>query len=204
MIDHLLVVDDALTPEQCDFIVNESLTRGVRDTELHTYLNYRHFDYGHRESYTHPILAPLGQSLLDQYYAKYPELYYIDQTIMYTGWRVKHFPVGHAFERWHCEHNKIIPHRILCTLVYLTDNPDAGTEFMHSGHRVVSRKGRAIVFPTFFTHVHRGQTSSQSRWIMSNYLFMGDQPSDNVRTNPPVTGPMLTDSIVNSYLKRNV
>ena len=82
----------------------------------------------------------------------------------------KHFPPGHSFSNWHCEHDLRYPNRILCCQVYLSDH-NCGTEF-YDGEIVKSKTGRAIDFPSYFTHTHKGQVcpDGKTRYILTGYF----------------------------------
>ncbi len=172
--DHTLILDNFLSPEECDQLVQENLPRLHTDQE-HTHYGYSHSAYTIQDNFHHPILAAANVHLITEYSRRFPEIRYMDNDLLWTGWRFKHFAPGDSFSNWHCEHNLQIPHRVLCAMFYLSDHEE-GTEFMHYKTVVQSKKGRAIVFPTFFTHVHRGQATSSDRYIMSNYLYMGSKP----------------------------
>jgi hypothetical protein len=177
MIDHTLIVDQLLTPDECRALIAESQAAGLKKDSEHTHYGYSHRDYTIEDNFTHPILSRVNQFMLATYVKEFPNLLHMDNDILWTAWRFKHFAPGDAFGHWHCEHNLKIPHRILCCMLYLSDN-QCGTEFMHYDTTIGSVQGRAIMFPTFFTHVHRGQPdpNGQDRYIMSNYLYMGSKP----------------------------
>lgn len=171
--DHTLILDRFLTDAECLQLIKENQLRLQRSQE-HTHYGYSHADYTIEDNFNHPILAPANQRLIQLYVDRFPEITYMDNDLLWTAWRFKHFAAGDSFAHWHCEHNLQIPHRVLCAMFYLTEHPE-GTEFMHYRTVIASRRGRAVVFPTFFTHVHRGQATSTDRYIMSNYLYMGSK-----------------------------
>ena len=59
--------------------------------------------------------------------------------------------------------------RVLSILVYLSDH-NCGTEF-YNGFTIKSVKGRAMVFPPYWTHAHKGQPcpDKKFRYILSAY-----------------------------------
>ena len=64
--------------------------------------------------------------------------------------------------------------RILSILVYLS-NHNCGTEF-YNGKVIKSVKGRALIFPAFWTHTHKGQPcpDNKYRYILSAYVNLID------------------------------
>jgi len=184
MIDFTLVIDSALTHDQCDQLISQAESAGLSSKHLATHLHYRHYDFPS----THAMLTDLNSRCLSAYTAQFPQLRYIDNGLEFSPWRFKHFPPTYAFDRWHSEHNLAVAHRVLCIIVYLSDN-ECGTEFMHDSTVIESRKGRAVVFPTFWTHTHRGQLDplGVDRYIMSTYAHFTPTNSEWVKRNPVKT-----------------
>ena len=181
MIDFTLVVEDALSVSACDQIIESSLAQGLSSKHLASHMGYRHLDL----ELTDMPLSQLSSNLLDQYRSAFPSLDYMDNALAFSPWRFKHFPPTYSYDRWHSEHNLALPHRILCIIVYLSDNA-CGTEFQHTGDVIDSVKGRAVVFPTFWTHTHRGQKDPEGldRYIMSTYAHYVPTNSDWIKNNP--------------------
>jgi hypothetical protein len=178
MIDFTLVVDHALSATACDAIIESSLAQGLSNKHLESHMGYQHVDLADPQ-------GGLISQLIDQYRSQFPSLDYMDNSLEFSPWRFKHFPPTYAFNRWHSEHNLAVAHRVLCIQVYLSDNA-CGTEFQHTGDVVMSQKGRAVVFPTFWTHTHRGQLDPDGvdRYIMTTYASFAPTNSLWIRSNP--------------------
>ena len=58
--------------------------------------------------------------------------------------------------------------KILGLMIYLSTHKE-GTEF-YSGEVIKSEKGKAIIFPAFWTHLHKGQKCSKDRFIVGGYF----------------------------------
>ena len=184
MIDFTLVIDDAVTALDCSLLIADAHRAGLSSKHLESHLHYRHYDFPS----THSILTDLNARCLSAYRAEFPQLDYIDNGLEFSPWRFKHFPPTYAFDRWHSEHNLQVADRVLCIILYLSDN-ECGTEFMHDSTVIESRMGRAVVFPTFWTHTHRGQLDplGLDRYIMSTYAHFTPTNSQWVRSNPVKT-----------------
>jgi hypothetical protein len=63
-----------------------------------------------------------------------------------------------GYHQWHCEKDKpSAVHRILAYMTYLEAPKEGGeTEFLHQSLRIKPVVGRTLIWPTGFTHVHRG------------------------------------------------
>ena len=109
-------------------------------------------------------------SIVNKYINKYPEIHLICDRWALGEIRFKKFKPGNYFKGWHCEHSKDTPYRILAMMIYLSDH-NCGTEF-YDKSIVKSEKGKAVLFPAHFTHMHRGQKcpDNKSRYILGGYF----------------------------------
>ena len=170
--DNTLVLDGVLTAEQCESLIQEG-TISMVDSELEGVMGYRWSDF---DQTTHPIIAPLTSVLTLEYIKHFPAIGMTD-TKWFTGpWRFKHFPPGYHFGGWHSEHSYSSPYRIGCILLYLS-NHDCGTEFYSTQEVIKSKAGRVMIFPTSWTHTHRGQLcpEKKDRYIMSTYMYLTEK-----------------------------
>lgn len=171
-IDNLLVLDNVLSKNQCETLISLGSAK-LNNSDLASYLGYEYYEWKNWK--IDPIIRPLTDLIVQEYRNKFPA---IECTATLWGigdWRLKHFPPGYAFNKWHHEHDYSNPTRIACILVYLSDH-DCGTEFLSTGEVIKSVAGRAIMFPTSWTHTHRGQVcpDNRSRYIMSAYAYLTD------------------------------
>jgi len=68
-------------------------------------------------------------------------------------------PPRGGYHVWHCEQDHYsVSDRILAWTLYLNDIPDGEgeTEFLWQGVRIQPKTGTVCIFPTAFTHTHRG------------------------------------------------
>jgi hypothetical protein len=88
-------------------------------------------------------------------------------------------PKSGGFAHWHYENVGSIPEitRQLVFMTYLNDVADGGeTEFWDQNLQVKPEKGLTLIFPAFWTHLHRGRGSpSQYKRIVTGWF--------NVKTN---------------------
>lgn len=63
-----------------------------------------------------------------------------------------------GYHVWHCENDGIVNHpRKLVTMMYLNDDFDGGeTEFLYLSRREKPVRGRVLLWPSGWTHLHRG------------------------------------------------
>lgn len=82
---------------------------------------------------------------------------------------------GQGYHIWHCEQNGTKTHdrdRFLAWSVFLNDVEEGGeTEFLHQHLRFKPKAGTALVFPAYFTHLHRGNPPlSGEKYIATGWV----------------------------------
>jgi|DEB0MinimDraft_4_1074332.scaffolds.fasta_scaffold00458_4 hypothetical protein len=114
------------------------------------------------------------QSYIDKYnlYGLYHTL---DATI------IQHYAPGGGYKKWHCERDNaalssgsIMYNRALVFMTYLNDVTDKGeTEWLYQNIKIQPKKGLTVIWPTDFTHTHRGIVSpTQEKYIITGWLHM--------------------------------
>ena len=90
----------------------------------------------------------------------------------------KYLP-NEGFFSLHCEHTgpKYMS-RILAWMVYLNDVPDGGTRFSEQDFNCEAKKGRLVIWPAYFTHMHKGIISpTHTKYIATGWITW-DVPLD--------------------------
>lgn len=92
-----------------------------------------------------------------QYAEKFDILATFAQHKSYTM-KIQKTEPGQGYHVWHSEiTGRDNSNRLLTWTVYLNDEFDAGeTEFLYQQYRYKPQKGDCIIFPTSYTHTHRG------------------------------------------------
>lgn len=88
-----------------------------------------------------------------------------------TSFNLQHYKPGDAFYGWHCERAGL-PNssRVLAWMVYLnTVEDNGGTQFFYQSHIEKPEQGKLIIWPSDWTHLHRGIPSLTE----SKYIFTG-------------------------------
>lgn len=94
---------------------------------------------------------------------------------MPVAWRMQKTRPGEGYHVWHYETgNRILAHRVLAVIVYLNDVEEGGeTEFLYQHKRVAAKKGRVLIWPGAFTHLHRGNPPiSNDKYIITTWFEM--------------------------------
>tara|TARA_R110002012_G_scaffold316842_1_gene532387 strand:+ start:446 stop:1084 length:639 start_codon:yes stop_codon:yes gene_type:complete len=74
-------------------------------------------------------------------------------------------------------------YRQLVCMYYLNTVSEGGeTEFYHQDLKIKPQKGALVVFPAFFTHLHKGNTPlSNDKYILNFWLMRGNENPQKVK-----------------------
>ena len=93
------------------------------------------------------------------------------------SWNIQHYAPNEGFFDWHCERACYQSHqRALVFMTYLNDVNDGGeTEWYYQKLKVKAEKGKTVIWPTDFTHLHRGVTSpTEHKYIATGWFNFKD------------------------------
>ena len=99
------------------------------------------------------------------------EYIYADKVAKYAiceRLNIQHYKAGEGYFEWHKERNGA-SNRHLVFMTYLNDVPDGGTEFYYQNYTSKAIKGNTLIWPTDWTHTHRGQITD----IHEKYIITG-------------------------------
>ena len=94
------------------------------------------------------------------------------------NYNIQYYKPKQGFKIWHCERSDP-NHRVLVFMTYLNDVEDGGTEFFYQKITTPAKKGLTLIWPTDFTHTHKGQISEKhEKFIVTGWLTF-KSPVDN-------------------------
>lgn len=88
------------------------------------------------------------------------------------AFKIQKTKIGGGYHVWHYESaNREMCHRLLTWILYLNDVEEGGeTEFLYYPMRVKPKTGTLIIWPTAFTHTHRGNPPiSNEKYIVTGW-----------------------------------
>ena len=89
------------------------------------------------------------------------------------NYNIQHYKKNGGFKEWHFEraNREILSmRRVLVFMTYLNDVEDGGTEFYYQGIKTKAEKGLTLLWPTDFTHTHRGIISqTKEKYIVTGW-----------------------------------
>ena len=172
--------DDALTKEECRILI--SLFEKGKKIPGYTYYNGERvvdsdikksieldalnlYDGSSLSAIVYRALAPC----INKYQEKYNNLNNIsfwecDSVFTFQ----KYDGEDEGFKGWHTEHGAGTPNRIAVWHFYLND-AESGTEFM-SYPTVNAKRGRCVIWPAGWTHVHRSAPNKGLKYIISGWM----------------------------------
>jgi hypothetical protein len=122
---------------------------------------------GYMNAYEHYLGA-----CFDNYINKYK---FLNQNYFFslnTGYNIQHYKKNGGFKKWHFERTSpaIVVNRVLVFMTYLNDVEDGGTEFYYQNIKTKAEKGLTLIWPTDFTHTHKGIISeTKEKYIVTGW-----------------------------------
>tara|TARA_B100000131_G_C17924009_1_gene535481 strand:- start:46 stop:615 length:570 start_codon:yes stop_codon:yes gene_type:complete len=90
--------------------------------------------------------------------------------------QIQYYKPKGGYKEWHSDATFTgNQSRCLVYITYLNDVPNGGTMFRDWKYTSKSAKGNTVIFPPFFTHVHKGQISKKhEKYIITGWLHYTD------------------------------
>ena len=124
-------------------------------------------------TYDHPtfiVYKSLIGNIIHRYEKKYPEVEEFSKFGMIESPQIQHYKPGEGFKKWHSERTSG-NRRCLVFMTYLNTVPEAGTHFKYQDLTTPAEKGLTLMWPTDFTHTHKGQiTQTHEKYILTGWL----------------------------------
>ena len=115
---------------------------------------------------------------LENYFKKWPSAKEMQKPFnILETFNIQFYMPGDGFYPWHAENmGKDSRERLrhLVFMTYLTTVDDGGTEFLHQKVTTPARKGLTLIWPAYFTHMHRGQITNKPKAIVTGWYSFID------------------------------
>ena len=124
---------------------------------------------------TDPALAGYRfflQKVLDAYVKKYPDANNVDKFNVIRNYNIQYYCPGGGFKTWHSERSSLLSSdRHLVFMTFLNTIENGGTEFKYQNLIVPAIKGLTIIWPTDWTHTHKGVVNNQNeKYIITGWF----------------------------------
>ncbi len=125
-----------------------------------------------------PVMRRYLDTLMEvarAYVDKYPRSGETGNWFVTEDINIQYYKPGSGYRAWHAERtsNRVpIVNRHLVFMTYLNDMHDAGgTEFLYQKINVEPRKGLSLIWPSDWTHTHRGVVSpTEEKYIITGWF----------------------------------
>ena len=87
--------------------------------------------------------------------------------------KIQKYKPSQGYHAWHCDSSTIgNSRRLMVSMLYLNTVEKGGeTEFLYQNMRVTPEQGTLVLFPTYWTHPHRGNPPLEGeKYIMDGWL----------------------------------
>lgn len=130
------------------------------------------------ERYQMPAYYGALKNCVDQYINDYSALAKVGPFIIGESPIIQHYKPGGGYKHEHFERTGWeTATRMLVWMTYLNDVTDAGgTRFVYQDKEVSARKGKTVIWPSDFTHLHAGVVSpTQDKYIITGWLNFANE-----------------------------
>lgn len=112
------------------------------------------------------------QNALNSYIEEYPEVKGIARFFP-SAFNIQKYEPGEGYFKWHSERNISNYNRCFVYMTYLNTVDDGGeTEFKYQDLKISPKRGKTIIWPADWTHVHRGITSpTETKYILTGWYL---------------------------------
>ena len=172
-------------PEKvCDDLINYFLMNPHRQKKgMVNYSNTPIIDNEHKESLEISISPEENfnafiayrenlQKILELYMKKYTHANEVRSFNMIEECNIQYYKPNQGFKKWHFENGYVgNDKRFLTFMTYLNTLDEGGTEFLYQNLKVPANKGLTIIWPTDWTHTHKGVISkTQEKYIITGWF----------------------------------
>lgn len=168
--DHISIFDDVIDKEICENIIKSFDIYEKRNGSIYkdTYKKSGPISSMRRNDFSIfctdevlPEIYDFIDKIVRNCFLEYKKYFFqVESTIIdFREIKLQKTPIRGGFHDWHCEIGDVSSiDRCLVWMIYLNDIPEGEgqTDFLWQGIKVQPKAGRLVMWPAFFTHVHRG------------------------------------------------
>jgi len=130
------------------------INQKIKDSE-ELLVSHNNFDYPFTE------YRKYLQDCLIKYIEKYNQIHLLEHFNINKPYNVQFYKKGGGFKVYHSEREgaKSNLSRVLVFMTYLNNVDEGGTDFLYQKITSPAKKGLTMIWPTDWTHAHKGQVS---------------------------------------------
>ncbi len=168
-----------IDPALCEEVINHhknteqkgpGLVGGRLDPSVKDSIDCTFYDLDLRRRYRDEL-----QKCVNLYSQRYPEVQTVNRWRIIENENIQYYPKGGGFKIFHSERMRgcdLNVRRFLVFMTYLNDVHDDGeTEFLYQKIKVKPEKGLTLIWPSDWTHTHRGIPSpTEEKYIVTGWF----------------------------------
>ena len=173
------IYENALSEKECNIIIDEfeknpNKKPGRCDYKIQLHIK-RSTDITYdmnNDCITSVIVGTRLEEHVNKYIEEHPDINnHLQPWSCIPKYNVQKYEPNEGFYKSHCENlDKESSYRVLVWMFYLNTVSDGGTIFPTLETKIDAIRGRLVVWPAYWTHVHRGQISeSQTKYIATGW-----------------------------------
>lgn len=183
---HIGIYENAFSDEWCDKII-EYFNKNSSESFLRSSIDGAQLGTRDRtvEIKNPNLLKEFCTNFEQNIYPLYQYKYFFGtpKDFSYTGFKIQKTSPSEGYHVWHSElpnanhiEEKELMSRFGVYTLYLNNVEEGGeTEFLYQSLRVYPKKGTLCVFPSYFTHIHRGNPPlSGEKYILTGWVNLKD------------------------------
>ena len=124
----------------------------------------------------------LGKRDYTQYFYRGMEM--LDPWEIHHCFNMQRYLPGEGYSDYHCERAGLATYnRMGVWMIYLNDVYDRGwTEFYYQQHFEKAEAGKLVIWPTDFTHLHRGIIShTETKYVLTGWYSFVESPEERMK-----------------------
>ena len=195
MIDNTIYTANIMFPDElCDYVIDvfDKKEKAFRENGFNDEYNKGHFykNIGNNERLDEQcfvdemdmmhdvgdgnLITKINMYLIDalkEYSSYFEQLN--DMSLRSTRQKLQKTKPSGGYHVWHCEQSTLdFAERVLTWSIYLNTIEEGGeTEFLHQSKRIKAEKGKILLFPASFTHLHRGNPPLlEDKYILTGWF----------------------------------
>ena len=109
---------------------------------------------------------------MKKYANKYEFINKMEPISFYESYNIQWYKPKEGFKQWHYERSSSsAKERVLVFMTYLNDVDDGGTDFFYQQITTPAKKGLTLIWPSEFTHTHKGQISmTKDKYLATGWI----------------------------------
>ena len=185
------IYDNALTSEECKSIIDyfesddgywslrqegmmldDNIDKEWKDSEDRTLTMFNNECFN--DNFVNHIIAKSINIHIEKYKKENPEIDMMDPWALRNGYNLQKYKPGGGYHKLHCENYNTGTHHsnILVWMFFLnTIEEGGGTYFSNYDLTINALEGRLVLWPPYWTHMHKGVVSKTSQKYIATGWF---------------------------------